>query len=302
VATKELTFPVVTALLASGLYLLVFASGLGFAFLFIPTIPLFCLGLSAKADRLLLSIGIAIALIAIAGGPAIAIVFLLFLGFPAWYLSKCSLMHRLVDGQTEWFSVGTAMLHLTLYGCGFLSIITLYYALSDTNLPTLLAQSVKETFADLPAEFDQVLHLLSGEMSFLILPVTLWLWGIFLYTHAWIANRLLIRKNAHCRPSLALESFTIPSWMLTLLTISALASLAGGESMSFLGKATVISLMFPYFFLGVSVMHQTTAQLPGRKMILFFVYFLIVSQFWPALILSGLGLWRQLKDLLQKAR
>ncbi len=81
--------------------------------------------------------------------------------------------------------------------------------------------------------------------------------------------------------------FAMPGWMLALLAICALASLIGSESMSFLGKSTLISLMLPYFFLGAALLQETSKTWPSRRFFLFFIYFIIFAQFWPALILAG---------------
>ena len=300
---KALTSPFLAGLLASGLFLFVFGIGLGFVFLFIPTLPLFFIGLGKQSDKLPFSLGISALIIALAAGPAMAVVFLLFLALPCWYMSKYSLHWRVgiaankTAATIEWFPIGTIILRLTLYGCGLIAFTTLYYALQDVTLPKLLSQNIHTAFADIEADFTDVVDMLAGEFSFLIFPVTLWLWAILLYCHAWFANRLLVRRVMQRRSDFSVQLFTLPGWMFSLLAISALASLIGGESMRFLGKTTMISLMLPYFFLGVSILHKAVATLPSRKIILFFVYFIIVSLFWPALILSGIGLWHQLKTL-----
>jgi hypothetical protein len=79
--------------------------------------------------------------------------------------------------------------------------------------------------------------------------------------------------------------------------ICALASLIGGESMMFLGRACLIILLLPYFFLGLSLVHFSTLSWPNRRFFLFFVYLLILALLWPAFVLSGAGLWHQLKTL-----
>jgi hypothetical protein len=96
---------------------------------------------------------------------------------------------------------------------------------------------------------------------------------------------------------MALQAFEIPSWMLTLLAISALATLIGSPSMAFLGKSTLLTLMLPYFFLGCTLMHRACKTWPNSRFFLFFVYFLAFTQFWPVLILAAVGLWYQIKGL-----
>ncbi|MBY0407462.1 MAG: hypothetical protein K2Q01_07200, partial [Rickettsiales bacterium] len=124
-----------------------------------------------------------------------------------------------------------------------------------------------------------------------------WLWCIMLYAHGWLATRMLAKKGRALRPDFAVSTFPIPLWMLQLLAICALASLIGSDSMRFLGKASLISLMLPYFFLGAAVLREMTGNWPNPRFFLFFVYFMVFTQFWPALIVAALGMWRQIKLL-----
>jgi len=293
----SLRFPIATGLLAGSLFVLMAAIGLGFVFLFLPTLPLFYLGLGKNSEKLSIAIGVASMIIALSMGLPMGLLFLIFLGFPVSYVSKHSLRRRVQGTQVQWLPVGNIIISLMLYGCGLVAFIALYYMSQDTSLPKILSANIHTAFADLGDDYSDVIETLSGELSFLTFPVTLWLWAILLYGHAWLANRLLTRRGASLRPDFSVQIFTIPGWMLSLLGICALASLIGSESVSFLGKSTILSLMLPYFFLGISLMHNACKALPSRRILLFFVYFMIVSQFWPALILAAVGLWHQVKSM-----
>ena len=296
---KDTVSACTAGLLSSGLFLFVFGIGLGFIFLFLPTLPLFSLGLSKRRGNVALAVIVATLLLFFVAGTSLTLLYCFFLALPTWYICKLAGLHFTVPALKDcalWFPLGSIILRLTLYGCGFFALTTLYYTSQNMSLPQLLSDSIHSTFAELQAEYGDVVDMLAGTMSFLMFPVTLWLWGILLYAHAWLANRLLIKRNLNFRPDFSVTPFIIPGWMLHLVAISALASLIGSESMSFLGKITVLSLMMPYFFLGISIMHAASKNMPSRGFLLFFVYFLIFSQFWPALILSGIGLWHQVKS------
>ena len=56
-------------------------------------------------------------------------------------------------------------------------------------------------------------------------------------------------------------------------------------------------MMLPYFFLGCTLMHRACKTWPSSRFFIFFIYFLIFTQFWPVLILAFLGLWHQIKSL-----
>ena len=285
--------------MSGGIFLLVASLGLGFYFMFIATLPLLTLGLGHDPKMALGSGAVASLIIAvIAGSPVLGVMFLLFLGLPSWAIASQALTCRPGQGSTAtWFPIGTIMLRLTIYGVSAVALLTAYYALSDETIVAMMSRVIHEAFADLQKDFGDVIETLATQWSFLIFSMTIWLWGVALYAHGWLANRLLKNNNRQIRPDFAVTPFTIPNWMLTLLAICALASLIGGESMRFLGKTTLISLMLPYFFLGASLMHETSKTWPSRRFFLFFIYLSMFVQFWPALILSGVGLWHQIKHL-----
>ena len=293
---SPLIAPILAGLLASGLFFIVFGIGLGFIFLFLPTLPLFYIGLGPRFAKLPLAVGTAAVTIAIVTGLPLMTIFLLFMGLPAWYIAKYSLLWR---SEQDWFPIGAIILRLTLIGCAIISLVTLYYSFQPETLPQLLSQNIHETFAELKNDYGDIIDMLAGELSFLMFPVTIWLWAMILYSHAWLMNRLLARRKQQIRPDYNIRPFAIPVWMLTLLVIAALASLIGSESMSFLGKNMMICLMLPYFFQGTALMHRACKPLPSHRFFLFFVYFMVFSQFWPALVLAWVGLWDQVKHLKQ---
>jgi hypothetical protein len=196
-----------------------------------------------------------------------------------------------------WFPVGHIFVTLAVTASTVLAMLTFYYAFLPENLPTLIGNYVRMAFAPLKAEFGDGIELLAVQWSFLTLAVTLWVWGIGLYVHAWLAHALLLRKHQTPRPSFALKPFDMPSWMLSLLGICAIASLIGGESSQFIGKTLLIVLALPYFFLGIALTHQSSQLWPNRKIFLFILYFVIIAQLWPVLLVSAWGLWYQVKNL-----
>lgn len=295
---KELKTAWIAGLLSSSLFLVVFGIGLSFVFIFLPTLPLFSMGLSRQPEKTHVAIFVAAAIIAVIAGISAALLYLVFMAWPAWYMSKKCITSQLArDGKTQlWYPIGTIIINLTVGACAFAALMTAYYSLHG-GIQEILSENIHEAFADLQDDYGDIIDSMASGWSFLMFPVTIWLWGIILYGHAWLANRALIRKKQEQRPDLVVHTFTIPSWMLTLLAICALASLIGSPSMSFLGKATLLSLMLPYFFLGASLMHQTTKTWPNGRFFTFFVYLMVFTQFWPGLILAGMGLWHQLKNL-----
>jgi len=295
--SKELKTAFVAGLLSSGLFVLVFGVGLGFVFMFLPTLPLFYAGLGVHARAARDGSLIAALIVCLLSGPSALVVYFLFLGLPASYICNRAMMARFDGLEAQWYPVGSIMTRLAFWGCGLVALITVYYWHQDGGLPAMLADTIREAFTGLHDEYGDVIESLANNWAFLIFPVTLWLWCIMMYVHAWVVNRWLVKKGIMRRPDFAITPFPIPSWLLSLLAICALASLIGSDSMRFLGKASLVSLMLPYFFLGATILRDSTAHWPNHRFFLFFIYFVVFTQFWPALIVSGIGLWCQIKHL-----
>jgi len=301
---KPLVATIATAFLASLLFLAIAGSGLGFLFIFLPCIPFFLLGF-AFSPRLILQAGlISSLLISILTGNLIAsILFFMAFAIPCWFSSRLLSWHydiKLGDNQPIlrlWYPVGLVILDLAVYACAVLAIATAFYATQEINLPQLLAADIKEQINLMQKQYDMAIDIVPQSLSFMLCGFFAWLWVIAVWAHAWIANYALNKQKITNRPSLAIHPFPIPNWLLTLMSICALASLIGGESMRFLGKSSLIILLLPYFFQGAALLNLSTQKWVNQRFFLFFVYFSIATLFWPAFILSGIGLFNHIKIL-----
>lgn len=294
---KHLTYPLLAGIASAALFLLVSLLGLGFFFLFLPTLPLLVAGLSlGPRPALKATVFASISVSLVASLPA-GVMFFVLLGFPAWYIADRSLLAARTEGATRWYPVGLVFLHLSLYACGLLALTAFYYTGKAGGLEQIVAEAMKKEFSGVEPEYADMLATLASQWAFLIFSITIWLWGLALYAHAWFAQRVVANRGHALRPDVAVEVFTLPNWMLGLLAICALASLIGSAAMQFLGKACLISLLLPYFLSGCAHMHKASANWPNRRFFLFFVYFMVFAQFWPALMIAGIGLWQHIKAL-----
>jgi len=293
--------PNIRSIIAAGvasaaLFFTVLALGLGFFFFFLPTLPLFYVGLKA-GSRVSLHASLVASLLVcvITGAVAVGVMFYLLLGLPCWFVVLNALSHRTTaDGSEIFYPLGRIWLRLALAACCLMAFITAYYATQEQNLPAMLTAHIEAAFVNFSGEYAKAIEALSNN-SFLIMAVMVWLWGIGLYVHLWLANMLLLKQGQALRPSMAVLPFAMPSWMFSLITICALASLIGGQSMAFLGKTLLLCLAMPYFFLGLAHVHEASQQWPNRKFLLFLLYFVVVAQLWPTLLLAGWGFWQHLK-------
>lgn len=287
-----------SGLATAALFLFTANLGLGFFFLFLPTIPIFYAGLSGHTQSAFMSSTIGALAIGLAAGVEVAAIFYLFLGLPAWYIASLALTSRTTtDGQKEWFPLAYAFLHLVLFGVAVIALMTLYYAGEAGGISGVLASHMKQELSSLDEEYSGALEIVITHWSFLVFAMTLWMWVLALYVHGWFAHRLLAYNHKTIRPHLAIKAFAMPNWMLSLLAIAAVASLIGSASMRFLGQCTLVSLMLPYFLLGCTLMHAASKTWPSRRFLLFFTYFMVATLLWPALLLAGIGFIHHIKRL-----
>jgi hypothetical protein len=295
---KPMTLPLIAGLLAGGLFLFIFDVGLGFLFMFLPILPIMLAGFARSAPVALQATLIATIAIGAVANTAAAVLFLIFFGLPAWYIVRQGQLSRIDGaGTRQWMPAGPIFVHLAIAASVLVALVVAYWAGTPGGLPGMIAERLPEIFADLSGEYGDVVHAMATDWSFMVFSATVWLWGLAFYAHAWLALRLLAYKHIPARPVFTLVTFAMPNWLLSLLAICALASLIGSVSMSFLGKATLITLLLPYFFLGAAIMHQRIATWPNRSFLFFFMYFLAFAQFWPALMIAGIGLVHHIKRL-----
>jgi len=288
----------ISGLISAGIFLVVARLGLGFFFLFLPTIPLLYLGLSAQLKPQLIASFVAALLIGTLGGIDAAIIYLFLLALPACYVAWLALTsYSDPTGQKYWLPLGIPLLHITLMGCVVVALMTLKYAGDEGGIMAVIATRVQEQFAQLEGDYGTTVDKVVKHWAFLIFSMTLWLWVLAIYAHVWLASRLLAKNNKQVRANVAIEPFQMPHWLLSLLAICALASLIGSPSMQFAAKSTIVSLMLPYFLLGCALLHNTSKAWPSRRFFLFFIYFMMFALLWPAFVLSAVGFFYHIKSL-----
>lgn len=283
------------------LSVVVFQLGLGFFFLLLPTIPLFWVGLSLPSKHVL-EAGVFASLILMAvAGPGAAALHWLLLSLPCWYISFESTKRVKLGDYTLWFPIGNAFTLITAFGCGFVLLLSLYYMTQPADLPTLLSTSLQERLAplskDLGPEFAEVFSALTHELSFIIIPVTFWMWMLSVLLYAWASNRLLIKAKRAIRPAFFITPFPLQNWLISLLIFSALAVLIGSPALAFAGKICFLMLLFPYFLQGCAMLHFSVMKSPNRMLLLTITYAILFIFMWPVLLFAGYALYQQLISL-----
>lgn len=305
---KQMLAIFITALLSSGIFLIIVRANLDYILLFLSTMPLFSDGLSKEPKRTLEAGALATFIIAVLTFSFLpAALFFLIFALPCWYI--CHLVSHYRDIKLNpglpatriWYPIGLLTLHLAIYGCALLAITTAFFATRDTNLPQLLSKIIQDTITILNKDYKIELDIIEpgiaiADLTFMLCGFSIWFWALILLGHAWVVNNALVKKNLAKRPNLIVTPFYMPYWLLTFMGICALASLIGGESMRFLGKSSLIILLLPYFFQGTAILHINSRNWPNRWFFLFLFYFSIAILLWPALVVAGVGLWHHIKS------
>ncbi|MEQ1789346.1 MAG: DUF2232 domain-containing protein, partial [Rickettsiales bacterium] len=300
--SKQMISILITALLSGGIFLIIIDTGLGFVLLFLSTLPIFSIGLSESPKSALKAAAIAtIPISLLVTSFYMPLIFFLMFALPCWYI--CYMALRYYDIQISkdippvrlWYPIVLITMYLAIYACILLAIITAIYATKDINLPQQITLIIQDGITNLSKDFAINIEADPKSLSFIWCGIFVWMWGILLLGHAWFMNSRLVKKKMAKRPNFALTPFFMPHWLLTLIGICALASLIGGESMRFLGKSSLIILLFPYFFQGIAMLHSSSQNWPNRRLLIFFFYFLLATQFWIIIAVAGVGLWHHIK-------
>ena len=268
------------------IYFIVSHFELGIFFPFLPTLPIFWLGLSRRTDDALKAALIGTIILVLINGPANALVlYMLLLALPAWYIAHESLKVGTAHPIVIWFPLTVIYARLMAAGSFLLLAMTLYYSSIPGGLPGMITDHISASIAAFSKELDETsarsLALIAPSLTFFIFPVSLWIWGLCMLAHGWVTQRELVRQKIHLRPDMAIAAFPPPNWMLTLLVISVLAAIAGGSSLSFWGKSSSFILLFPYFLLGMALLHRLAKRTPYGIHLLFCLYFFMVILRWP---------------------
>lgn len=301
--SKQFPTIIFAALLSSLIFLIIVANNVDFILMFVATIPLFAIGLSTEPKSALQAGVLATIPIIMFGGsnlfPA-ALYFFVF-ALPCCYVCHMALRHYDIRLNATplplrlWYPAGLITVYLALYSCAVMAIATAIFATQEINFPQYISQIATEIITTLSKEYELTDSVSPNYLAFILCGSTAWLWCFFMFGYAWFVNYTLMRKNLAKRPGLSIGVFPIPHWLLTLMSICALASIIGGESMSFLGKSSLFILLIPYFFQGAAILNAGARKLDKNMFLLFIFYFIAIISFWPAMIIAGIGIWNHIK-------
>lgn len=281
------------------LFLTTFHTALGTVFILLPILPLLYIGMKQGLPSLGYAILVASIPLLIGHSVAALYFYLIMIAFPALLIAPRARLMVSSTGKhnASFFPVGTLMTDCVIYAAIIFAAVAIRYY-GEGGLSVLLEEHIAKTFSEeaMP-NLQPNMQALITEWGFALIAASAWMWVALLYVHALIASIILQAQGKQPRPSLGITPFTLPKWLLLLQAALSMLSFMGDPEIAFMAKILFLILIMPYFLLGISIVHESIRQLPSRGLLLTLLYLTVVILFWPAFIVAGIGLWRQLKEM-----
>lgn len=285
----------IAGMMSGSLFLLAAGATVPSLFLiYTPFLPLLAVGLMLGAPSAILASGVASGF-SLLMGPGTLILFIMLFAIPATYYIRKSLSQiSLLQNQRIWYPQGLILTDLTCYAAILIValVATLSNTLSASELNNLLPPATEGEPEILTAA-----RLWIAEKSFLVFGGTVWVQLSIFYGLAALANFIIAGYNRALRPSLALLPFMPNGWLLAALLGAGMLSFSDDTAYALAAKSAFITLLYPYFLMGIALMHRHSLIWPSRRLWLSLVYFFMLA--FPAIILgfTGLGLAAQARHL-----
>jgi len=234
--------------------------------------------------------------------PVFAVVFLIGVGLPAWWLGYLSLLARRAatngSEQFEWYPVGRLVLWAALLG-GLIVTAAIPQFGSD-------AESFRAT---LKSAFERLFRAQSGTptneplklpgvsdpdsafafFAVIIPPAAAALTTATLLLNLWLAARVVDLSGRLRRPWPKLSALALPTYAAAIFALAIAGSFLPGL-IGIVSGLFAASLAVAYTAHGLAVVHALTAPLKGRAIVLTGVYVAILVFGWPLLAIALLGL------------
>jgi hypothetical protein len=243
----------------------------------------------------------------------VAIVFLLGIGLPAWWIGYLALLARPANGSDpnamEWYPLGRIVVWAALAAALVVLITMLRYGFDAGQVQ-----------AGMRRELERALRFLSGSpansplqlpsvkdperlLDFLVLivpPLKALALTVTSLLNLWLAALIVRISGRLKRPWPEIAQIVFPPFAATLLAIA----VAGTFLPDLIGLASGLftaSLLLAYALLGFAVLHAVTAGLTGRSFMLTGIYFTVGLLGWPIVLMSMVGLLETLVSLRARA-
>ena len=267
-------------------------------------LPIFVLGMSFGAASVLIASLAGFLVMSAAMGFKAGLVYVFLLGLPAGWLVRLALLSRTpssaqgstkapIQSPMEWYPPGHLLAWIAVFSAGFVLAFDLLYW-SQGGLRTLFSQLFAPILEHEGLRQDLTKRHINPE-NFLDLMVNVApaaigvMWLGILATNLQLGQVLANRAGLGLRPNARFHDLELPPQLLIALAGALILSFLPGQG-GFLAASISAVLAFPYFLLGLSVVHAISRAWPGRLWLLALIYFFVIYLLVPFFILWGIGL------------
>ncbi|MBY0273061.1 MAG: DUF2232 domain-containing protein [Alphaproteobacteria bacterium] len=265
-------------------------------FSYLATLPLFLIGLSLGLYSLYGAALIASVLVFIVEGALAGSEFFVLSALGPIFLVNRALLNRKQKGKVIWYPSTYLLRDLTL-ASAIITVIALgvYLYFSQGEDAQIFVNNFLKVF-DPEGQLKDAKSILY--MLFPFLPgFFAFSWSVMMIINGTLAQGLLVRLHYNLRPSPTLGNLDAPDKLTLVLGLTLLLSLFGVGTLSLIGKNFTIIFFFPFFLIGLGIIHNWFHKTSFTTLGLTIFYFCLLFLFWPIFIVIFIGI---LKPWIQK--
>lgn len=257
-------------------------------------LPLFLVGLGLGTTAVAIASVAGGVLMALVVGLAVAVPFFAVYALPSLIVVRQALLSRATpDGALEWYPSGPLLAVLAVYGAaGFVTAEFLLLAEIE-EIRTFVGTTMSELMlaSDPGLTDEERAHRVTDLLTMLPVAVLLW-WLLLMVVNGTLGQAILSRSQRNLRPSPHYLMIRVPLTLAVAGGVSLLAWIAGGETISGIGRVVTIMLAMPFFLQGAAVVHVVSRPWPGRGFVLgvFYIAVLLLPGWLGLVLVALLGL------------
>lgn len=285
---QSITYAIIAGI-ASGVAFALSVKGGFFSILiaYLPYLPLM-IGLSIGAPYTSMASLIALLVAGVSTGLSGLVGFAVLYAIPTTFFVKSALNKRLLNT----YPIGGVLTGLSIYSASIVFFLAMALFGDEGTLNLIMP----ELQGDDSVMMQKMVEIID-KMPFVILAGAAWLQLSIFYGCAVLANYLLAGWNHVERPSLRIKPFMPLALVLIILLITGLFSFSSDSSIQIAGKSAFITLLYPYFLMGIAQMHHYIARWKNTRLWLTGIYGFTILAFWPVFWFILAGLYLQAKFL-----
>ncbi len=292
----------IAAGVASALIYAVAGANMFLAMLIVPfaPVPLFFVGLSRGYRMVFLAGGVAAVLGGLVlGSFAFSLIYALGILGPVALIVRNALLNRTdPQGNIEWYPTGRLLVIGTIYFSLLFLIAAGLFAGHEGGLVGLFSEQVRaiygETLGAVPAPDGQSAEAALQATAYNAVTWTPGMGVLFMAISMLLAQLVLRRFSKTLRPSFEFTEMVLPRWPAYVFAAALSLGLFAPDQIGFVGAGVAIAFGAPYFFLGITVVHNFARRLSAGIIVLIALYALLLfAQPFSMMALAGLGLAEQ---------